>query len=138
MGTDHAPDLRNVVKTRRRVGPVMKGACAGLALAVASVGSIVAQDKATEDPYRLDYRDVYENMHYDQPLRPQVHYTPITGQIGDPTGLIRYKGKYHLFYMFDEWSRRRRDNKNWGHATSDDVRFGDKADTRFSLIKRQA
>ena len=72
------------------------------------------------DPYRLDYKDVYENMHYNQPLRPQVHYTPISGQIGDATGLVRYKGKYHLFYMFDEWSKQRRDNKNWGHATSDD------------------
>jgi fructan beta-fructosidase len=74
----------------------------------------------TPDPYRIDYKDVFDNMHYDQPLRPQVHYTPITGQIADATGLLRYKGKFHLFYMFDEWSRQRRDNKNWGHATSDD------------------
>jgi sucrose-6-phosphate hydrolase SacC (GH32 family) len=73
-----------------------------------------------EDPYRLKYNDVYENMHYNQPLRPQVHYTPITGQVADPTGLIRYKGRYHLFYMFDEWSRKRGDNKNWGHAISED------------------
>ena len=72
------------------------------------------------DPFRLDYKDVYENIHYNQPLRPQVHYTPITGQIADPTGLIQYKGTYHLFYMFDEWSKQRRDNKNWGHATSND------------------
>lgn len=72
------------------------------------------------DPYRLDYKVVAENMHYNQLLRPQVHYTPITGQIADPTGLIKYKGKYHLFYMFDEWSKKRGDNKNWGHAISDD------------------
>ena len=72
------------------------------------------------DPYQLNYKDVYDNMHYNQPLRPQVHYTPITGQIADATGLVKYKGKYHLFYMFDEWSKQRRDNKNWGHATSDD------------------
>jgi fructan beta-fructosidase len=72
------------------------------------------------DPFRLDYKDVYDNMHYNQALRPQVHYTPITGQIADPTGLIKYKGTYHLFYMFDEWSKQRRDNKNWGHATSND------------------
>jgi len=84
----------------------------------------IAQEKTEPpDPFRLDYKDVYENMHYDQPLRPQVHYTPITGQIGDPTGLVIYKGKYHLFYMYDEWSNRRRDNKNWGHATSDDCVF---------------
>jgi sucrose-6-phosphate hydrolase SacC (GH32 family) len=57
------------------------------------------------DPYQLDYKNVYDNMHYNQPLRPQVHYTPITGQIADATGLVRYKGKFHLFYMFDEWSK---------------------------------
>jgi fructan beta-fructosidase len=72
------------------------------------------------DSFRLNYQDVYENMHYDQPLRPQVHYTPIAGQIADPTGLIKYNGIYHLFYMFDEWSKQRRDNKNWGHAISTD------------------
>jgi sucrose-6-phosphate hydrolase SacC (GH32 family) len=83
---------------------------------------VAAQDETKPtDPYRLNYKNVYENMHYNQPLRPQVHYTPITGQIADPTGLVRYKGKYHLFYMFDEWSKRRRDNKGWGHATSDDI-----------------
>lgn len=83
---------------------------------------VISQEKEKPtDPFRLDYKDVYENMHYNQSLRPQVHYTPITGQIADATGLIRYKGKYHLFYMFDEWSRHRRDNKNWGHATSFDL-----------------
>jgi len=72
------------------------------------------------DPYRLDYKNVFDNINYNQPLRPQVHFTPLTGQIGDPTGLVKYKGTYHLFYMSDEWSNQRRDNKNWGHATSSD------------------
>jgi Beta-fructosidases (levanase/invertase) len=78
-----------------------------------------------EDPFRIDYADVFDNMNYNQPLRPQVHYTPITGQVADPTGLIRYKGKYHLFYMSDEWSKRRGDNKNWGHAISGDCIYWD-------------
>lgn len=77
----------------------------------------------SSDRYRIDYKDVFSNMHYDQALRPQIHYTPLTGQIADPTGLIKYKGKYHLFYMYDEWSRQRRDNKNWGHAISSDCIF---------------
>ena len=101
--------------------PVMKCATVNAILILFLCYQVSAQEKAEPiDPFRLDYKDVYENMHYNQPLRPQVHYTPITGQIGDPTGLIRYKGKYHLFYMYDEWSKRRRDNKNWGHATSED------------------
>jgi sucrose-6-phosphate hydrolase SacC (GH32 family) len=89
---------------------------------IRSNDSILNRRKQEEtDPYRLDFKDVYENMHYNQPLRPQVHYTPITGQIADPTGLLKYKGTYHLFYMFDEWSKKRRDNKNWGHAISNDL-----------------
>ena len=79
--------------------------------------------KIPEDRFGIAYDDVFHQMHYDQPLRPQVHYTPITGQIGDATGLILYKGVYHLFYMYDEWSRRRRFNKSWGHAVSNDLVF---------------
>ena len=79
------------------------------------------ENKIPEDPYGLTYDAVFENMHYNQPLRPQVHYTPITGQIADATGLILYKGTYHLFYMYDEWSRARRHNKSWGHAVSNDL-----------------
>ena len=92
----------------------------GEAIYVKKAASPVLKEEKITDSFRLDYKDVFENMHYNQPLRPQVHYTPITGQIADATGLVRYKGKYHLFYMFDEWSKQRRDNKNWGHATSDD------------------
>ncbi|MXY70381.1 MAG: glycoside hydrolase family 32 protein [Acidobacteriia bacterium] len=79
--------------------------------------------KIPEDRFGIAYDDVFHQMHYDQPLRPQVHYTPITGQIGDATGLILYRGVYHLFYMYDEWSRSRRFNKSWGHAVSSDLVF---------------
>ena len=88
--------------------------------------SISAQEvmkKIQDDPYGLSYEDVFDNMHYNQTYRPQVHYTPITGQIADATGLILYKGEYHLFYMYDEWSRNRKFNKSWGHATSNDCIF---------------
>ncbi len=89
--------------------------------------TLSAQDQTNNstDPYRLSYQEVFDNMHYDQIYRPQVHYTPITGQIADATGLIVYKGEYHLFYMYDEWSKSRRDNKNWGHATSYDIIYWD-------------
>jgi len=73
-----------------------------------------------EDVYHIQMDDVYNNYHYNQPYRPQFHYTPITGHNGDATGLIYYKGQYHLFYMFDPWERRRMDHKNWGYAVSND------------------
>jgi sucrose-6-phosphate hydrolase SacC (GH32 family) len=44
---------------------------------------------------------------YDEPYRPQYHFTPPTGWIGDPSGLVYEGGRYHLFY--------------WGHAVSRDL-----------------
>lgn len=86
--------------------------------------SLIAQvniKSIPNDPAGLSYPDVYENIHYDQTYRPQIHYAPLTGEIADATGLILYKGTYHLFYMFDEWSKHRHYNKNWGHAVSNDL-----------------
>jgi fructan beta-fructosidase len=64
--------------------------------------------------------EVAETFHYHGEYRPQVHYTPMQGHIGDATGLIYYKGEYHLFYMYDPWSMKRKEHKNWGHAISTD------------------
>ena len=95
------------------------------AISLFTLSSVLGQieKKIPEDPYGLSYVDVFDNMHYNQRLRPQVHYTPITGQIADATGLIWYKGTYHLFYMYDEWSKSRKYNKSWGHAVSNDLIF---------------
>ncbi len=40
-------------------------------------------------------------------FRPQYHFSPNSGWIGDPDGLVHYQGLYHLFW--------------WGHATSSDL-----------------
>jgi fructan beta-fructosidase len=64
---------------------------------------------------------VADEQNYDQPLRPQFHYTPIQGDLNDATGLIYYRGEYHLFHMYDEWSRIRAAHKRWGHAISTDL-----------------
>jgi len=44
---------------------------------------------------------------YAEPYRPQFHFTPAKGWIGDPNGLLRHRGEYHLFW--------------WGHAVSNDL-----------------
>src|SRR3954452_15588416 len=73
------------------------------------------------DDADLTPAEVANQQNYNQPLRPQFHYTPIQGHIGDATGLIYYRGEYHLFNMFDEWSRGRLAHKRWGHAVSPDL-----------------
>jgi fructan beta-fructosidase len=62
-----------------------------------------------------------DQQNYNQPLRPQFHYTAIQGHIGDATGLIYYKGEFHLFNIFDEWSQKSSAHKRWGHAISTDL-----------------
>jgi fructan beta-fructosidase len=64
---------------------------------------------------------------YDEPYRPQYHFSPEKGWIGDPDGLIHYNGSFSLFW--------------WGKATSTDlvhctqesslVMTGDAGDVRY-------
>jgi sucrose-6-phosphate hydrolase SacC (GH32 family) len=44
---------------------------------------------------------------YNEKYRPQFHFSPKKGWIGDPDGLVHSNGKYHLFW--------------WGHAVSNDL-----------------
>ena len=82
---------------------------------------IAAQIKPPDSDFDITIDEIARERHYGQPLRPQLHYTPIQGHIGDATGLIYYSGEYHLFYMHDQWSRKRLAHKQWGHAISRDL-----------------
>src|ERR1043166_6552158 len=79
------------------------------------------QSEQSTQNFDLTPQEVAGEQHYRQSLRPQFHYTPIQGHIGDATGLIYYRGEYHLFNMYDEWSQRRLAHKRWGHAVSPDL-----------------
>lgn len=93
----------------------------GLLLALPSFGQT---PKQPDSQFDITLDDVARERHYNHPLRPQLHYTPLQGHIGDATGLFYYAGEYHLFYMYDQWSRRRQAHKIRYSPTDQKLRVG--------------
>jgi len=60
-------------------------------------------------------------MPYSEIFRPQFHFTPQTGWMNDPNGLVYYDGEYHLFYQYTPGNIETFGAKHWGHAVSTDL-----------------
>jgi fructan beta-fructosidase len=93
----------------RRVGVLVVALMCGVYVAGAT-------EKSTPDPLfdqaGFDFHTYTAT--YDQPNRPQFHFTSREGYINDPNGLIYYDGEWHLYFQH-------KGQKVWGHAVSSDL-----------------
>jgi len=52
--------------------------------------------------------------------RPVYHFTPPANWLNDPNGLIKWGGRYHVFYQYNP-AGPFHNTIHWGHAVSDDL-----------------
>jgi fructan beta-fructosidase len=98
--------------------PLDVGAWVGKTLSVGA-NSLPAGSQALASLRQSDVLLDAENL-YREPLRPQFHFSPRRGWVGDPNGLVFYKGVYHLFFQYNPYAVKW-GNMHWGHAVSKDL-----------------
>jgi len=67
---------------------------------------------------------------YNEPFRPQYHFTPPAGFMNDPAGLVYWNG-WQLYYQYNPFNMKA-GYPSWGHAFSRDLLHWQKSTDRDS------
>lgn len=59
-------------------------------------------------------------MNKERECYPRIHFTPKTGWMNDPNGLVWHDGIFEMYYQSNPWGIDW-DNMSWGHARSRDL-----------------
>ncbi len=91
-----------------------------LILIVTSFLFLACSKKEIQDEPISQVIEESSKRNFQEPFRPQFHFSPPEKWMNDPNGMFYYQGKYHLFYQFNPdstvWGP-----MHWGHAVSKDL-----------------
>ena len=63
---------------------------------------------------------LYDQVGYDQPQRPQFHFTSRMGWLNDPNGMVYCDGEWHMLFQHNAKGNPSA-TKSWGNAVSPDL-----------------
>jgi beta-fructofuranosidase len=96
--------VRNAIATLSRGPDALSG------MAVEPAG------ESGEVPRLRSMRRALEGDHH----RPDYHFAPPANWLNDPNGLVRWDGRYHVFYQYNP-AGPFHGSIHWGHASSEDL-----------------
>ena len=69
---------------------------------------------------------------YDEPYRPQYHFSPPMHFMNDPNGQVYFNGTFHLYYQYNPLQLVA-GHQSWGHAESTDLIHWKNADPQIAI-----